>query len=282
MDNIIETENLTKRYGGVPVVRSVSLAVPQGSVYGFIGPNGAGKSTTMKMLLGLVKQSGGSVRLLGREMNAENRLALLRQTGSLIESPSSYGHLTALCAAVRPEEDWQRAVGYSALTVNLSLMNAVVMPLAMAALRGLVQNAVICLAEGAAFLLAGRVWGYTQTLELPRVLWLMLSTFVVNAMRFFALLALSVRSGTQVLPLAVGLACSLLSVFTAFMPERLTLLTPWAYDVPLSAMRMHYDRETRITAYEPLAFPAGLLAAAVVCGVLGYVLARRAVRDQEV
>lgn len=95
MDNIIETENLTKRYGGVPVVRDVSLAVPQGSVYGFIGPNGAGKSTTMKMLLGLVKPSGGSVRLLGREMNAENRLALLRQTGSLIESPSCYGHLTA-------------------------------------------------------------------------------------------------------------------------------------------------------------------------------------------
>ena len=95
MDNIIETENLTKRYGGVPVVRDVTLAVPQGSVYGFIGPNGAGKSTTMKMLLGLVKPSGGSVRLLGREMNAENRLALLRQTGSLIESPSCYGHLTA-------------------------------------------------------------------------------------------------------------------------------------------------------------------------------------------
>ena len=95
MDNIIETENLTKRYGGVPVVRDVTLAVPQGSVYGFIGPNGAGKSTTMKMLLGLVKPSGGSVRLLGREMNAENRLALLRQTGSLIESPSYYGHLTA-------------------------------------------------------------------------------------------------------------------------------------------------------------------------------------------
>ena len=80
MDNIIETENLTKRYGGVPVVRDVTLAVPQGSVYGFIGPNGAGKSTTMTMLLGLVKPSGGSVRLLGREMNAENRLALLRQT----------------------------------------------------------------------------------------------------------------------------------------------------------------------------------------------------------
>lgn len=95
MDNVIETENLTKYYAGVAVVKNVSLAVPQGSVYGFIGPNGAGKSTTMKMLLGLVKKSGGSVRLMGREMNEENRLALLRQTGSLIESPSSYGHLTA-------------------------------------------------------------------------------------------------------------------------------------------------------------------------------------------
>ena len=95
MDNIIETENLTKRYGGVPVVRSVSLAVPEGSVYGFMGPNGAGKSTTMKMLLGLVKKSSGSIRLMGQEMGAENRLSLLRQTGSLIESPSCYGHLTA-------------------------------------------------------------------------------------------------------------------------------------------------------------------------------------------
>ena len=224
------------------------------------------------------------------------------------------GLLTALCAAVRPEEDWQRAVGYSAMTVNLSLMNAVVMPLAMAALasrlwdmetkgsgcrllftlqsreslfdakalRGMAQNAVICLTEGAVFLLAGRVWGYTQTPAPSRALWLTVCTFVVNAMRFYVLLALCVRSGTQVLPLAVGLACSLLSVFTAFMPERLALLTPWAYDVPLSAMRMHYDRETRITAYEPLAFPVGLLATAAACAVLGYALARRAVRNQEV
>lgn len=52
---IIETEHLTKYYGKTPVVDSLSLSVPEGSVYGFIGPNGAGKSTTMKMLLGLVK-----------------------------------------------------------------------------------------------------------------------------------------------------------------------------------------------------------------------------------
>ena len=64
-------------------------------VYGFLGPNGAGKSTTMKMLLGLVHPTGGSVELLGHTLNEENRIGLLRQTGSLIESPSGYLHLTA-------------------------------------------------------------------------------------------------------------------------------------------------------------------------------------------
>lgn len=91
---IIETEHLTKYYGKTPVVDSLSLSVPEGSVYGFIGPNGAGKSTTMKMLLGLVKPNGGSIRLLGKSMTQQNRLSLLRQTGSLIESPACYGHLT--------------------------------------------------------------------------------------------------------------------------------------------------------------------------------------------
>ena len=91
---IVETKNLTKKYGATPVVNQVSLSVPEGSVYGFIGPNGAGKSTTMKMLLGLVKPSGGEIHLLGKQMNEQNRLGLLRQTGSLIESPSCYGHLT--------------------------------------------------------------------------------------------------------------------------------------------------------------------------------------------
>jgi len=91
---IIETEHLTKRYGNTAVVDGLSLSVPEGSVYGFIGPNGAGKSTTMKMLLGLVKPSEGEISLLGRRLEERNRLELLRQTGSLIESPACYGHLT--------------------------------------------------------------------------------------------------------------------------------------------------------------------------------------------
>lgn len=88
MNYVVETTALSKQYASRPVVDQVSLCVPEGSVYGFIGPNGAGKSTTMKMLLGLLKPSGGSIHLLGREMNAKNRLELLRQTGCLIESPS--------------------------------------------------------------------------------------------------------------------------------------------------------------------------------------------------
>ena len=94
MRSIVETTNLTKRYGGTRAVNQVSLSVPEGRVYGFIGPNGAGKSTTMKMLLGLVKPTAGEIRLFGKPMSNQNRLELLRQTGSLIESPSCYAHLT--------------------------------------------------------------------------------------------------------------------------------------------------------------------------------------------
>ena len=95
MTNIIETKGLCKTYGSHTAVDHLDLMVPEGSVYGFIGPNGAGKSTTMKMLLGLIHPTGGSVRLLGQRMDDRNRLSILRRTGSLIESPAGYAHLTA-------------------------------------------------------------------------------------------------------------------------------------------------------------------------------------------
>ena len=95
MKPVIETHDLCKSYNGRTVVDHLNLTVPQGCVYGFLGPNGAGKSTSMKMLLGLVHPTGGSVELLGHPMNETNRIPLLRQTGSLIESPSGYLHLTA-------------------------------------------------------------------------------------------------------------------------------------------------------------------------------------------
>ena len=92
--NIIETHDLCKQYGNALRVAHLDLDVPEGSVYGFLGPNGAGKSTTLKMILGLVRPTAGDIRVLGKKMDGGSRLAVLRQVGSLIESPSYYGHLT--------------------------------------------------------------------------------------------------------------------------------------------------------------------------------------------
>lgn len=94
METIIQTKGLTKQYQGRNAVSELDLSVPAGSIYGFLGPNGAGKSTTMKMLLGLVKPTSGSITILGRSMDQQNRLDILRHTGSLIESPAYYGHLS--------------------------------------------------------------------------------------------------------------------------------------------------------------------------------------------
>ena len=94
MKELMRTENLSKRYGDVLTVKSINLSVMEGTIYGFCGPNGAGKSTTLKMLLGLVRPTEGEISLFGKTMTAKNRIEILRQTGSLIESPSYYGHLT--------------------------------------------------------------------------------------------------------------------------------------------------------------------------------------------
>lgn len=94
MGTVITTDSLTKTYG--KVVKDLDLRVPGGSIYGFLGPNGAGKSTTMKMILGLIKPSKGEITVLGKEVNEKNRLSVLRNTGSLIESPSYYGHLSGV------------------------------------------------------------------------------------------------------------------------------------------------------------------------------------------
>ncbi len=94
MSDIITTTGLCKKYGKVLSVKDLDLAVPEGIVYGFLGPNGAGKSTTMKMILGLARPTAGTITVFGKQVNSRNRLAILKNVGSLIESPSYYGHLT--------------------------------------------------------------------------------------------------------------------------------------------------------------------------------------------
>ena len=92
MDDVISTQGLTKVYGHRTIVEALNLRVPQGSIYGFLGPNGAGKSTTMKMLLGLTRPTKGRIEVLGQPLHQGS--PLMRQVGSMIESPPGYGHLT--------------------------------------------------------------------------------------------------------------------------------------------------------------------------------------------
>lgn len=94
MKYIVETNNLTKNYKNNSVVSGVNLKIPKGEIYGFLGPNGAGKTTSIRMLLGLIKATEGTITIFGKELNT-NRLAILSDVGALVENPSYYAHLNA-------------------------------------------------------------------------------------------------------------------------------------------------------------------------------------------
>jgi ABC-2 type transport system ATP-binding protein len=95
MNWIIETENLGKRYGDVTAVEGLSLRVPEGEIYAFLGLNGAGKTTTIRMLLGMIKPTRGSVRVLGRRVRLGSREPWAG-VGYLVETPHAYPELTVL------------------------------------------------------------------------------------------------------------------------------------------------------------------------------------------
>ena len=90
---MIATQGLTKRFGSVLAVDGVDLDVRRGDIYGFLGANGSGKTTTVRMLLGLVLATSGSIRLLDEPMPKSARRVLPR-VGALVEGPAAYGHLS--------------------------------------------------------------------------------------------------------------------------------------------------------------------------------------------
>lgn len=93
-DYMIETKELTKRYGTQISVSDLNIHVKKGRIYGLLGRNGAGKTTTMKMLLGLTTPTSGTVHILGKDMQ-KSADKILPHIGSLIESPGFYPNLTA-------------------------------------------------------------------------------------------------------------------------------------------------------------------------------------------
>jgi ABC-2 type transport system ATP-binding protein len=90
---VIRTEGLTKQYGRITAVDGLDLDVREGDVYGFLGANGSGKTTTVRMLLGLVLATSGSIEVLGRPMPAAGR-EVLPQIGALVEGPAAYPQLS--------------------------------------------------------------------------------------------------------------------------------------------------------------------------------------------
>jgi ABC-2 type transport system ATP-binding protein len=102
----IEVRGLVKRYGEITAVDHVDLTVNPGDVFGYLGPNGAGKTTSLRMMLGLIRPSEGSVRLFGRDPQVS--VTALDGVAGFVEAPSFYPYLSGrdnlrLCSALDGE-----------------------------------------------------------------------------------------------------------------------------------------------------------------------------------
>lgn len=94
MQPIVSVTGLTKQFANLTAVQDLSFSVQEGDVYGFLGQNGAGKSTTIRMLLSLIKPSGGEIRIFGKDLQT-HRNEILAQVGAVIEKPDVYKYLSA-------------------------------------------------------------------------------------------------------------------------------------------------------------------------------------------
>ena len=94
MKSAISVNGLTKKYGDRYAVDSATFDVPAGSICGFIGPNGSGKTTTMRALLGLIKPSSGTGKILGSDISQPSEY--LQKVGAIIETPSFYPLLSGI------------------------------------------------------------------------------------------------------------------------------------------------------------------------------------------
>lgn len=92
MSIIMQTNNLTKKFGSATAVEELSLTVEQGEIYGFLGLNGAGKTTTIRMLLGMIRPTRGSITLFGHDL--ASKPDVWNDVGYMVETPHSYPDLS--------------------------------------------------------------------------------------------------------------------------------------------------------------------------------------------
>lgn len=217
-------------------------------------------------------------------------------------------------AGQRPEDPAQAADAYSRLLFVLPLVHAVVMPVSAAVLAsrlwdcetradsfkllytlqsrrslfaaksllGLGELALITGVEVALIPAAGRVLGFAQKLDGAQLVWLLLCTGAVNCLLFFAASVLLVLSHGPMLTLCAGMAASLTGIFTAYMPQSVSYLVPWGYFMPLSSIRMEWDRQTRISTYFIRGFDLPLLAWTLLLAVGLAAACWQIVREKEV
>lgn len=116
---VIQVNHLSKQFGSFNAVDELSFSVNQGEVYGFLGQNGAGKSTTIRMLLSLIKPTGGEINIFGLSID-KHREQILEGVGAVVEKPDLYRYLTGyenlnlfakLSGKKIPKQDVMRCLG---------------------------------------------------------------------------------------------------------------------------------------------------------------------------
>ncbi len=92
---VLEVNNLHKKIGKKEIIKGVSFSVEEGEIFGFLGPNGAGKTTTIRMLVGLIKPTSGSISICGHDLQKES-VEALRNVGAVVENPELYQYLSGM------------------------------------------------------------------------------------------------------------------------------------------------------------------------------------------
>ena len=91
--NVLEVNNLKKTIGKREIIKDLSFTIKSGEIFGFLGPNGAGKTTTIRMLVGLIKPTAGSITICGYDLHKDTSKAL-KEVGAVVENPELYKYLS--------------------------------------------------------------------------------------------------------------------------------------------------------------------------------------------
>ncbi|MEB3101342.1 ABC transporter ATP-binding protein [Ferviditalea candida] len=106
---VLSVRDVRKKIGRKWIIKGVSFDIREGEVFGFLGPNGSGKTTTIRMLVGLIRPTDGSISVCGKDVQQEHNAALL-QIGSIVENPDMYGFMTG----------WENLEHFAAMMPNIT------------------------------------------------------------------------------------------------------------------------------------------------------------------